>query len=605
MVSLLKVQNKTKAIGCHFEKAEKKKIWFAIVGNSVLSLLDIMGVALIGLIAAISVRGIQSDAPGARVSQVLVYLNIENQSLQYTVSILGVFAALSFLLRTALSAYITRKLLVFLGKKSADISASVTKGVLGKNIQSAEGLSSTEILYSITSGATSLTIGVVGSAVTLISDVILVLVLLSLLVFFNPAVAVPTAVVFLLTSVILNGAMHKKASHLGVERFEVITFSNNQILDALSIQRNIHASNLQADFLERIHKARRLVGKNLAESEFMPYITKYTIELVLVIFVFSLAAIQFIFQDAAQAVATLSIFMAAGMRIAPAVMRMQQASIQLVGSLANAESTLSILEKFEADQFNTLIESDEVNNSSVLECRNIGFKFSPDSNFEIKNLSLRFEPGTLTAIVGPSGSGKSTLIDLLLGINKPSDGSISLMGRPPSEAIQLDPELVGYVPQNTHIISGSILENVFLRASEESELGKFWEVLRLVGLDSFVKSLPGSEKTLLGEGGLKISGGQAQRLGIARALVKRPALVILDEATSALDAQAENLISESLTNFKANGACVIVIAHRLSTVRRADCVIYLENGSVIASAEFEELRKLVPDFDNQAKIMGL
>jgi ATP-binding cassette subfamily C protein len=588
-----------------FEKKEKSKLIYAILANTVLSLLDILGVGLIGLIAALSVRGIQSATPGSRVSQALEMLHLEDLGLQTTVSILGLTAATAFLLRTALSAYVTRKLLIFLGKKSAKISLEVGKRVVGRNIQITEANSENETLYSITSGAISLTLGVVGSFVTLISDLILVSVLLFLLIIVNPTVAIPTTVVFILTGMILNKALHGKAAKLGIERFHLITKSNTQIIDALSLQRNIYTSNLQKEFLSRIFESRILVGKNLAQSEFMPYVTKYVIEIVLVLFSFSLAASQFFLQDASHAIATLSIFMAAGMRIAPAVMRMQQASIQMVGSLSNSESTLFLLGNQDLALENQAKAVDDSSDELILECRNLGFKYNLRDGFEIRNVDFKLEENSFIAIVGPSGSGKSTLVDLLLGILKPTSGDVKILGESPDIAIENNPNLVGFVPQRTHILAGTVSENVFLTNEKDLDLQRFWQVMKLVGLDDFVKSLPDLHHTILGEGGTRLSGGQAQRLGIARALINRPKLVILDEATSALDGQAEEIVSKSITNLKDAGVSVIVIAHRLSTVREADLVLYMDKGQILAEGKFDKVRELVPDFDNQARIMGL
>lgn len=605
MNSLTRLRDSLFQINAIFEKQERSKLVFAILVNTLLSLLDILGVGLIGLIAALSVSGIQSATPGSRVSQAIEILHLENLGLQTTVSLLGLAAAAAFLLRTSLSAFVTRKLLIFLGKKSAKISLEVSERVVGRNIQKAEANSENETLYSITSGAISLTLGVVGSFVTLISDLILVSVLLILLITVNPSVAIPTTAVFLLTGIMLNKALHGKAAKLGIERFHLVTKSNTQIIDALSLQRNIYTSNLQKNFLTQIFESRTFVGKNLAESEFMPYVTKYVIEIVLVVFSFTLAASQFFLQDASHAIATLSIFMAAGMRIAPAVMRMQQASIQMVGSLSNSESTLFLLGTQALAVKNQANVVNESLGSQILECNSLGFKYGLNDGFEIKNIDIKLKENSFTAIVGPSGSGKSTLVDLLLGILKPTSGEVKITGISPDIAIENNPNLVGFVPQRTHILAGTVIENVFLTNEKNLDLQRFWDVMKLVGLEDFIKNLPNMQLTPLGEGGMKLSGGQAQRLGIARALVKRPKLVILDEATSALDGQAEEIVSKSIANLKAEGVCLIVIAHRLSTVREADLVLYMDRGQILAEGKFDEVRKLVPDFDNQARIMGL
>ena len=591
-----------------FNDRERKKISFAILANTFLSLLDIIGVALIGIIAALSVRGVQSSAPGSRVESVLKLLHLDEVSLQVSVSVLGLTAALAFLTRTAISVVLTRRMLEFLGRKSADISKLVADRVIGLNIQIVEKKPQSEVLYALTTGAVSLTLGVTGSAITLISELILVVLLLSLLIVFSPTVAIPTTIIFFITGLFLNRMMHKRAYALGIERSDLIVKSNTEILDALSIQRNIHTSDLSEYYAEKIRLNRAAVSNNLASTEFMPYVTKYVIEVVLVVFSFVLAASQFILQDAAQAVATLSLFMAAGMRIAPAVMRIQQASVQFVGSLANSSSTLEVLNTLitkeapvGAADYNSYLSEKE----SLIQCQNLSFSYMGNSSPTLKNIDLTLEAGQVMAIVGPSGSGKSTLADLMLGVLEPTIGHVLINGVPPTKLIASNPNALGYVPQKTHLISGTILENVFMNSTPEIDLDLFWDTLEIVDLKIFVSALPQRENTYIGDGGLKLSGGQAQRIGIARAFVKNPKLVILDEATSALDAQIEAQISTAVSVMRKKGVSILIIAHRLSTVRNADEIVYLDHGTVLCRGDFESVRREVPDFNEQAKLMGL
>ena len=214
-------------------------------------------------------------------------------------------------------------------------------------------------------------------------------------------------------------------------------------------------------------------------------------------------------------------------------------------------------------------------------------------------------PGSSVAFVGPSGAGKTTIIDVLLGVLNPDNGSVSISGLAPLLAVAKWPGAVSYVPQDVVIAAGSIRENVALgypigEASDELVMG----ALKVAHLDEFVSSLPEGIETQVGERGAKISGGQRQRLGIARAMFTRPHLLVLDEATSSLDGETEVSISEAIHSLRGS-TTVVLIAHRLSTVRNVDMVVYLSKGKVLAKGTFDEVRSMVPDFDRQAKIMGL
>jgi ABC-type multidrug transport system fused ATPase/permease subunit len=211
----------------------------------------------------------------------------------------------------------------------------------------------------------------------------------------------------------------------------------------------------------------------------------------------------------------------------------------------------------------------------------------------------------MVAIVGPSGAGKTTLVDLILGIFPPTSGSIKVSGQSPQSAVQEWPGSIGYVPQDVVIANGTFRSNVEL-GFETNELNSHHveRAIRDAHLWDLVSGFASSVDASVGEKGSKLSGGERQRLGIARALYTNPKILILDEATSALDASTEESVSKTVLGMKSQKT-VILIAHRLSTVKVADLVLYLENGRIRASGTFEEVRAQVPDFDRNAKLLGI
>ena len=193
----------------------------------------------------------------------------------------------------------------------------------------------------------------------------------------------------------------------------------------------------------------------------------------------------------------------------------------------------------------------------------------------------------MTAIVGRSGAGKSTLIHLLTRLYSPSSGQILIDGVDlESYHIQSWREKLGVVSQSTIIFNDSAYQNICF-GSERSE-EEVLEVCKIAGCEPFIKQLPRGLKTDLGEQGYRLSGGEAQRISIARALIRRPEILIFDEATSNLDSQNEHLIHETLQTLKEN-TTLIVIAHRLSTIREADHIILLDHGKLAEEGTHEEL----------------
>ena len=226
---------------------------------------------------------------------------------------------------------------------------------------------------------------------------------------------------------------------------------------------------------------------------------------------------------------------------------------------------------------------DPGNLSGKIEFRDVRFRYAPGSPLVLKGLSLIVEPAELVAIVGTTGAGKSTLTRLLLAFEQPEEGQVLLDGR---DLSTLDPRAVrhqmGVVTQSGRISRGTVLKNILGAGSEDDDAA--WAAAEGAAVADDIRAMPMGMHTLVDPG--NISGGQAQRLLIARALVTRPKIMIMDEATSALDNVAQEQVTEALANLKATR---LVIAHRLSTVRSADRIVVLDNGIVVESGTFDEL----------------
>jgi ATP-binding cassette subfamily C protein len=193
----------------------------------------------------------------------------------------------------------------------------------------------------------------------------------------------------------------------------------------------------------------------------------------------------------------------------------------------------------------------------------------------------------------------------LLGVLNPNSGEIRISGELINDVVSKWPGSISYVPQEVAVINGSVRENIILGFADSQEYDRqVWRCLETANLEQYVEELPQGLDTQIGDSGLILSGGQRQRLGIARALFTNPKLLVLDEATSALDGKSELDVSDAIYALK-GAMTVVLIAHRLSTVRQADMVIYLDHGDLIAAGTFDQVRLEVPDFDQQAKLMGL
>jgi ABC-type multidrug transport system fused ATPase/permease subunit len=574
-----------------------------------LGLLDLLGVAVIGLLGALSLNGVQSRPPGDRVSAFLKFFGLFDETFQTQAAVLGIAASIILVTRTLISIVLTRKVLFFLSRRGAVISSDLMKKLMSQPLVAIQQKTLYENLYAITAGVSNVTLGILGTAVVLVADISLLIIMAVGLLVVDPTMALSTVVFFALIGFGLYKVMHQKAGRLGLKETQLNIQSNEKISEVLSSYRESVVRNRRDYYAREIGVLRFKLADTLAELSFMPNVSKYVIESSVVLGALAISAAQFILQDAGRAVATLAIFLAAGTRIAPAVLRVQQGSMQIRRSLGAASSTLDLIESLRdvpsVEPSSDVIDVLHPGFVPEITVKDVSFSYPGATLPAIQSANLSITPGSLIAVVGPSGAGKTTLIDLILGVLDPDSGEVSISGMRASAISKTWPGSVSYVPQDVIIANGTIRSNITLGFPEESgTVEMIMDAIRISQLDGYLENLPEKENSKVGDRGAGMSGGQRQRLGIARALFTKPKLLVLDEATSSLDGETEANVSAAIRTLKGD-VTVILIAHRLSTVREADQVVYLEAGKIIATGTFEEVREAVPNFDRQASLMGL
>jgi ABC-type multidrug transport system fused ATPase/permease subunit len=319
---------------------------------------------------------------------------------------------------------------------------------------------------------------------------------------------------------------------------------------------------------------------------------------------------QLLTRDLAAALTIITLFLVAGSRIIPSILRLQGALLVIRSSAGQAAPTYRLANDLRHEV--TRVEVQIVDTTRTpptfvadVDLSDVHFSYPESKTPAIADVSLHVPQGSSLAITGPTGSGKSTLADLILGVLDPDSGSISIGSLRSSEAVKVWPGRIGYVPQHVAISNTTLRSNVALGLPLELvDDDLVWHALAQARLVDLVNELPAGLDCLVGENGVRLSGGQRQRLGLARALYTEPALLLLDEATSALDAETEHAISAALNEVHGQ-VTTILIAHRLATVTQSDQVIYLVDGSIVARGRFDDVRQQSPAFDKQAQLMGL
>ncbi|ESX97007.1 ABC transporter ATP-binding protein [Mesorhizobium sp. LNJC403B00] len=278
------------------------------------------------------------------------------------------------------------------------------------------------------------------------------------------------------------------------------------------------------------------------------------------------------------------------MRIAPRFMDMQMQAQQVLINLPAYASMRDMQARFDAEREPANLESDAKLSLDVgLNIRNVSFAYEAGGKPVVSDVTFGLPAGKVTALIGPSGSGKSTLADMLLGLLEPSEGKILADGVEIGAANRRRwRDQVAYVPQDVFLLHDTIAANLRLAAPQASD-AELWTALRAAHGADFVERLELRLDTVVGDRGVRLSGGERQRIALARALLRKPSLLILDEATSALDWQNQSLIAKSIDGLRGS-MTILTIAHRPSMIAFADWVVAVENGRIVEVGQYQRLK---------------
>jgi ATP-binding cassette subfamily C protein len=386
--------------------------------------------------------------------------------------------------------------------------------------------------------------------------------------------------------------------------------ANGAVADLISVFRELSVLGLKHKYIDRIHQSRVLAADSTATQTYLNGMPRYIVEAALLVGVAAFILVQALSGDIVSSSATVGVFLSGGFRLTAALLPLQSALLNIKGFLPVAQKAHEILFDHSSSicKSETLStkeggsEADQRSGPLRVEFDNVSLRYAGASESAIRRASFLIEPGQQVAFIGPSGAGKSTLADLMCGVLSPSSGKTAITGL--HREFESNSEMsVSYVPQKPGLVSGSVAQNVALGINQnlidESQVWKALESAYLIGV---VSSLPNGIHTDLGKYQDELSGGQIQRLGLARALYSQPGLLVMDEATSALDAESESEIAKALDQMRGK-VTVVLIAHRLNTVQHADKVFLIEEGQVTDQGTFQELIKRNPSIDRLVQLM--
>ena len=417
------------------------------------------------------------------------------------------------------------------------------------------------------------------------------LVILGVVLFIQPTTAIVSSAFFVSIAIAQNKLLSAAQTRAGQTIYMKGNITYELIADYFHLNKLLQIS--QSKTFNSVLREQRLdLGLARARQAFISTLPSHFMESMLAFGFVVVAGFTWLLEGEAAVLPALVIFAAAGFRLLPLVNRIQGLFLSSIGSLPLARQALTEISPG-SKSFSQKPQVGPTNSGNVMELVEVEFTY-PTGNAPVLNgINLAFKEGLQYAIVGPSGGGKTTLIDVCLGLLTPQRGEVLWNLKAPGDSF-------GYVPQDTHVSSASIAGNVALEwDSSAIDLDKVRDSLSVAHLEEYFNS--NLEDKRLNENFNRMSGGQRQRLGLARALYRDSKLLVLDEATSSLDAITESKVMETVKLLRGK-ATVIIVAHRLSTIKDADQVIYLQGGKVLGIGTFTELQNTVPEFKEQVRL---
>ena len=593
-------------------KDEKTRLFRFTIFNSLLAILDLIGVVVFGLIGTLAIRGIQNIAPSPRILSILGYLNLENQDFRLVLFYLTLLGSSFLVTKTILSIYITKKQIIFFNSIGASISNDILINAFNQGLNKVKQIPPQDLRFVAQHGSRALANGVLASLVTLVADAILLLVMVSILFIASPSIAITSLLMFGTFAFILHKKQESSAFKLG----STVAESSRDLDRALTeILYGFRILFVRGDLEARLKHLKEINSKFAilnAEASFLPNIGKYLLEGFLIISVLTVVGIQFLFFDAAKSIGVIAMFFVSAARVAPAVLRIQQNLLNYRANSGTVKLTISYTNRLNSEERssqdsilerNALMVTTMTFNPKV-EVQEVDYKYDGAQEKTLTDINLVIPSGARVAIIGKSGSGKSTLVDLILGLVAPFKGWIKISGQNSVAAIKSYPGKISYLPQDTFIFQGTLRDNISLELESSATNDDFiWELLEKVKLSDRFRGGLGLD-ILIGDGQIVLSGGEKQRIGLARALFSNPELLVLDEATSALDVDTENAVMQSILNLD-RPLTVIAIAHRISSIASFDYIYLLDGGRVEGQGSFQELYQSNINFKNQVDFLRL
>jgi ATP-binding cassette, subfamily B, bacterial PglK len=597
-----------------FMTPKERSKWYFLTGlRALLSSLDLIGILVIGFIVTSTAIFLTSGSEPGRVLE-FAGLQIPAVTAQTLPWVSGAVLAI-FLTKALFSVILTKQAAFFVATVEARSARTIAEVSFGGDLGETRERTREEVMFAIQVGSPNALNVLLNAANSLFTETALFFLICLGFLLVDPWATLAAVAYFGLIALVMQYFVGSLMSRAGQVATEGAVKANAAISDLFSVFRELLVLGKREKYLEGIYQARVAAANSSATQYYLTGMPRYIIEAALLVGVAFFVLAQALAGDIVEAAATIGVFLSGGFRLTAALLPLQNALLTIQGALAPARTAHEILEISRLNRTSTsmklpgttgAIEQDDLLKpiSAIgVRLEDVSFSYPNAGHPTLRNVSFVIEPGAQVALMGPSGAGKSTLADLICQVLTPTSGSIARFHQPGYSSDFWAARRVSYVPQRPGLVSGTILENVALgEDADKVDRYQALKCLRLAHLADLIEGLPDGLDTSLGKLQDGLSGGQMQRLGLARALYTEPGLLIMDEATSALDAESEAEIQKALDAMRGK-VTVVLIAHRLNTIQHADKVILVEEGMVKDSGAFKELIARNPSVERVVDLM--
>lgn len=590
------------------EKKEKRYISLALVAQIALGFADLLGVFVLGILSSNILNtylGLSTSQSGT-LYQVQKLFHLQHLHLMQ----MATLAVLIFVVKSALSLIFSWKLYSLLSKRANSISDSLLDNFLRTPFIWVRKMDDQRLPFAFMEGINALAIGILANIILLISDVTMMLILLVGLIKMNFLATFISGILFGSLTYLLVRLLAPKIKSIGATSGMLSIQGRNAILDIKEMFQEFPNREKAKYFESKAKEIRKKSSDNYAREQWLTGLPKNILETASIAGIFLILLVAGMTGTTQSNVAMVTVFLGATARIMPAILRVQANWLSINRNVGYVNEAMPVLTRIRLSGSETPITSTDGGEelrgfrTGTLSFANVSFTYPDATVPTISELTFEAKAGETIAILGDSGAGKTTLVNLVLGLLEPSTGTVSFEKTDDARDASFYSE-TGYLPQTPYIFSGDVLENVCLTDKESDiDFPRFERAIKQAQIENFVQRLPNGSRTFLGTSGILLSGGEKQRIALARVLYLRPSIIVLDEPTSSLDSETDDFVSKMLTSGILQST-VFVIAHKYSTVRDVDRIIYLEDGKMVGYGTWDDLMETVPRFALQARMQGL